>query len=388
MSDKIDTVTARMKLKSRREPYWHKISQGCSLGFRKMSDDAAGVWQVRFRNDSGGHITRSLGKLEQYPASERFDKAMKLAREWTNHLGMGGESQAITVMDACDAYVKRIRALKGDKAASDLQDRYQRWVTPDPIHKIEVTKLNRDLVNGFRLRLIAAPVKIGKTGTTRARSKDTVNRDMAAVRAALNHALQNGQATSDFAWRVPLAAFKNVTKRRELYLDRDQRRKFIEMAPPDLAQFIRGLSLLPLRPGALASLVVADFDIRFGTLRIGKDKSGADRKFKVPPETAEFLKFAASGRQSSAPLLARSDGAPWNKDGWKDVLKLAAKDAGLPSTTVAYSLRHSVISDLVHGGLDLLTVAQISGTSVAMIEKYYGHLRGEIAADALAKLVL
>jgi hypothetical protein len=47
-----------------------------------------------------------------------------------------------------------------------------------------------------------------------------------------------------------------------------------------------------------------------------------------------------------------------------------------------------VITDLVHDGLDLLTVAQLSGTSVAMIEKHYGHLRSEVAAGALAKLAL
>jgi hypothetical protein len=42
----------------------------------------------------------------------------------------------------------------------------------------------------------------------------------------------------------------------------------------------------------------------------------------------------------------------------------------------------------VTSGLDLLTVAQVSGTSVAMIEAHYGHLRQEHAANALAKLAL
>ena len=45
-------------------------------------------------------------------------------------------------------------------------------------------------------------------------------------------------------------------------------------------------------------------------------------------------------------------------------------------------------TDLVHDGLDLLTVAQLSGTSVAMIEKHYGHLRSEVATEALARLAL
>jgi len=66
----------------------------------------------------------------------------------------------------------------------------------------------------------------------------------------------------------------------------------------------------------------------------------------------------------------------------------AVKAADLPPTTTAYSLQHSVITDLVHEGLDLLTVAQIFGTSVVMIERHYGHLRGEVAATALARLAL
>jgi len=66
----------------------------------------------------------------------------------------------------------------------------------------------------------------------------------------------------------------------------------------------------------------------------------------------------------------------------------AAKRAGLPDTVTAYAMRHSAITDLVTGGLDLLTVAQLSGTSVAMIERHYGHLRADHAAAALATLAL
>lgn len=62
--------------------------------------------------------------------------------------------------------------------------------------------------------------------------------------------------------------------------------------------------------------------------------------------------------------------------------------AGLPPAATTYTLRHSTITDLVTGGLDLLTVAQLSGTSVAMIERHYGHLQRARAADALAGLVL
>jgi site-specific recombinase XerD len=107
---------------------------------------------------------------------------------------------------------------------------------------------------------------------------------------------------------------------------------------------------------------------------------------KLPKDTADFLIAQAENKLPAAPLLARANGKGWDKDAWKWPVKSAAKAAGLPAGTTAYTLRHSTISDLVHDGLDLLTVAQSSGTSVRMIEQHYGHLRDDVAADALAKL--
>jgi integrase len=60
----------------------------------------------------------------------------------------------------------------------------------------------------------------------------------------------------------------------------------------------------------------------------------------------------------------------------------------LPSGVCAYTLRHSVITDLIRDGLPVLTVALLSGTSVAMIERHYGHLVRGDAEQALARLTL
>ena len=87
-------------------------------------------------------------------------------------------------------------------------------------------------------------------------------------------------------------------------------------------------------------------------------------------------------------MFMRSDGVPWSKDKWKKPIKAAVRAAELPDRASAYTLRHSVITDLVRGGLPILTVAQMSDTSVAMIEKHYGHLVRNDAEEALAKLML
>ena len=91
------------------------------------------------------------------------------------------------------------------------------------------------------------------------------------------------------------------------------------------------------------------------------------------------------GKFDELPDAERYDAARKGAEEWFEHLAAAA---GLPAATTSYTLRHSTMTDLVAGGLDLLTVAQISGTSVAMIEEHYGHLRQDLAAEALARLVL
>jgi integrase len=391
MATRIDTVASREKLKPRREPYWHRLLRGCYLGYRRMTTDSAGVWIARARDEESGPTKQryeSLGDFSALPEHQRFDAGSKAAQAWFDHLGRGGTTGGATVTQACARYVKHLRTHKTDRAADDAEARFKNYVLNHPkLASTELTKLTPSQLEAWRRALQELPTRSGGRRGER-RSDSTLNRDMTCFRAALNLAYLDGLLTTDFAWRSKLRPIKNADQRRELYLDRAQRLKFIEKAPADLAAFLRGLCQVPLRPGALAKLNAGDFDRRLKVLKIGQDKSGKDRRIKLPDVTAEFFEAAAKDKLPTAPLLARADGKAWNKDAWKWPVKSAVEAAKLPDDTTAYTLRHSVISDLVHDGLDLLTVAQISGTSVAMIERHYGHLRSQIAAGALARLAL
>lgn len=408
---KIDTVRGRDALTPRRDPYWLRLSPGCYLGFRRMTAASAGTWIARALDDNTGKKpAHALGEFAELPDSQRYSAAKAAAETWFTHLGKGGCATATTIKVVCERYVEHLRATKPKTtltpyalarrsakgktaadivpAAEDAAARFKTYVLDDKkLAATDIAKLTPAMLDAWRKRLQATPTRSGgNRGETRTAS--TLNRDMACFRAALNLAYTDGLVTSDFAWRGKLLPIKDADKRRELYLDKDQRRKFIEKAPADMALFLKGLSLLPLRPGALAALTVGNFDKRLSVLFVGVDKAGRDRKLKLPKDTAEFFDAAAKGKLPGAPLLARADGRAWDKDSWKWPVKAAVEAAKLPDGTTAYTLRHSTISDLVHGGLDLLTVAQISGTSVRMIEQHYGHLRGDVAADALAKLAL
>ena len=391
MAHRIDTVEGRSRLKVRTPPYWQKLSTSCHIGFRKSSG-SDGSWLAQVYDPSTKkQIRQSFGKLDHLPSHLRFDAAKKKAEEWFEHLGRGGSSKTVSVRVACEKYVQRLEDAGSAKSAADIEARFKRLIYEDKIANIALTKLTRKAVEDWRNRLTKKPVLTNPhtdASLSRTRSPSTVNREMAALRAALNNAYDNGEVTHDTAWRVALRAVENAGSRRDTYLDREQRAALIAQADRSVGDFLHSLSLVPLRPGALASLLVGNLNSQLGVLTIGKDKTGGDRKIKLPPLTAAVFAKFAKDKLPTAPLLSRSDGQAWNKDAWKKPIKTAAAAAGLPESVTAYTLRHSVITDLVTNGLDLLTVAQLSGTSVAMIEKHYGHHRADHAAKALAGLAL
>ena len=113
-----------------------------------------------------------------------------------------------------------------------------------------------------------------------------------------------------------------------------------------------------------------------------------DLKISLPAATAAFFTEQAKDKLPAAPLFARFEGNEWNKDSWKYPFKDALLAAKLPANATATTLRHSTITDLIAmHRLDTMTVAVLSGTSIAMVEKHYGHLLRDHAAKALAGLV-
>lgn len=379
----LSTVRSRYKLKAQREPHWQKLATGQFLGFRPSKVGEGGTWIARFYDpETRRKPLRALGDFGHLPHSERFSAACAEAREWFRHLSHGGSEESLTVREACERYAK---------ANPDAAARFPRYVYADPIANVKLEKLREHHVREWRSRLEALPALVtrSKAGAkvTRPRSPATVNRDMVAFRAALNMALKRGEVATALAWKEALQPAE-AKGRRNLYLDREQRRALLAALPKDAAAFARGLCLLPLRPGALAALRAGDFDARRNELSVEHDKAGEGRRIFVEGDTAAMLRDQVKNKLPAAPLFAQADGKAWNKDGWKGPIKAGVIAAKLPPEATAYTLRHSTITDLVQAGLDLLTVAQISGTSVAMIERHYGHLQRKHAAAALAGLVL
>lgn len=382
----LSRVGKRDELKVTREPHWQRLRAGCFLGYRPSKRGGSGTWIARiFDTDANKYRVKSLGDFGTLAKNDMFAAAKKEAEKLAELVEAGGEirRKIETVADACEEF---------GKTRPEAESRFKRYVYNDPIAKVKLDKLRRRHVKEWRSRLEATPALVsrnkGGEKRTRERSPATVNRDMTVLRSALAKVLSPGAPNSEAAWQEALVRTRNASKRRTLYLDKDQRRKLLQHIDDEAAPFARALCLLPLRPGAMASLLARDLEERTSELTIDKDKAGEGRRIEIPAAAVKLLAEQSKNKLPNAPLFMRANGKAWNKDSWNQPIAMAAAAAGLPDETVAYTLRHSTITDLVTAGLPLLTIAQISGTSFAMIEQYYGHLARGAAVRALETLAL
>lgn len=382
----LSRVGERERLKAQDEPHWQRLRTGCFLGFRPSKRGGKGTWIARvYDEDARRYRVKSLGDFGTLPGNAMFAAAKKRAEALAELVEAGGEIRAKveTVADACRDYAA---------SRPEAEGRFKRYVYSDPIGKVKLDKLRRRHLAEWRKRLEETPSQVSRNKEgdkrTRARAPSTVNRDMAVLRAALGKVLSPGAPNSEAAWQEALKAIPNADGRRNLYLDREQRRLLLASVGAEALPFVHALCLLPLRPGAMAGLTAGDFDKRTAELTIGKDKTGKPRRIQLPAEAAELMASQVKQKLPLAPLFTRASGKAWDKDSWKQPIAAAVKAAGLPGAATAYTLRHSTITDLVSAGLPLLTIAQISGTSAEMIERHYGHLASDAAVKALGELAI
>lgn len=374
MATRIDTVAARKALAPRPAPYFQRLEIGGYIGYRKLQDET-GTWVVRWRDENGKQINHTLGTFDGY------DSACKAAREWIEHC-KGGVTEDVTVEEACRRYVKDRRSEKGDATANDAEGRFNRTVYGKKFGRIKLAALRTAHVTDWRNDLIKSDEDDEDDPDAERRAKDTANRYLATLKAALNLAYRMGLVGSTAQWdRVE--SFQRVAKRRERFLTLTERKQFITAASPELKRFIRALLLTAARPGEIAAAKVGDLD-KTGLLTL-EGKTGR-RTIPLSPAALNHLIECAGKRKAEEPLIARDDGQAWTRYYWRDATQEARAAANLPDDVVLYNLRHVAISEMLVTGIDPMQVARIAGTSVNMIQKHYGHVVKDQIVPLLAKV--
>jgi len=119
-----------------------------------------------------------------------------------------------------------------------------------------------------------------------------------------------------------------------------------------------------------------------------------DRLVPLPPALVRGLEryvmhLRPSDTRSSRLFLGLRRGLsgeyePLTRSGVLQLVRSAAKRAGITKPVHAHLLRHSFVTNALRGGMNPMLVAQIAGhSSLRMIEQVYSHLTAGDAYEAL-----
>lgn len=377
MPNFIDSKTKREKLSPRREPYWEPLQKGAAVGYRKL-ENGDGTWIARWRDDDKKQKYRALGNFDL------FDEAAKAARAWVVSCEQGASPKITTVKEACEAYVESLKAEGRKETAKDAEGRFARLIYSDTIGKLALDKLKTSHITKWMNNQIDDDDEADDEDIRR--SKDSANRNTATLRAALNLALRNRLIATDAGWKTIKLYPKVKAQRKDAFLGMEHRKALLAACPDDLKLLATAMLLTGARPGELVTLNVCDFNKHLGSLTL-TGKTGT-RTVAISTAASQFFATQCKDKIGAAPMLATSYGQRWNKDMWKKGFREAVTEAKLPDTVVMYSLRHTAISEMILAGMDSFIVAKLTGTSVAMIEATYGHLKHSVVTAKLDKVAM
>lgn len=365
MADGIKTKTLRAKLAPRREPYFDQIRKGVFIGFRKL-ESGVGTWIGRYRLADGKQTFRAVGDFAE------FDEARKEVEKWAESLDGGVQNKSTTVADACTAYVKKLGVDNSPASAKDADYRFKRLVYGLRFGSLDLSKLRAFEVETWRNAQLDADDPEDEESYNRA--KDSTNRNLATLKAALNYARKSQLIGSDAGWKS-VNKFSGVATRRDGLLTVEQRRALLAAMPDEMRKLATALLLTGARPGEIANANANDFDRNTGKLAL----NGKTGRRDVPLSTQARAFFTEQARVSigNAPLLANAFGGRWTAAQWGKAFREARIAASLPDA-VLYCFRHTFISEAIAHGVDVFTVAKLTGTSIAIIQSNYGALTDNI----------
>ena len=428
-SAKLDTWNARKKLpmgKMNQEP----LAPGQYLAYRRPENGAAGSWLARLKQD-GKILQARLGTADDYSAADgvgvlTFAQAQDKAEEWFDlqgdearlaREGVPRKKGPFTVADAMEAYFEDAER-RGVKGLDRDKQRAAGWILPE-LGALEVAGLTRRRIEVWQQKLTEAAKRkrTGKAGVKshkkkapkdapppkpappltddekRAR-KDTANRVLSTLKAALNHALDRGRVKHGEAWQA-VKPYRGTTSARIRFLSAEEQVRLVNVCPADFRRLVKGALYTGARYGELCRLVVGDFNASNGTVFIAISKSGKSRHIVLTEEAQEFFTSTSAGRPADELMFLRDEverrkrpelAGGWGASDQTRFMREACKAAEVPKAAF-HELRHTYASGLVNAGLPMAYVAaQLGHTDTRMTEKHYGHLAPTALADAIRTL--
>lgn len=393
---KLESRSARARLKRGRQPHWQALVPGkVHLGWQCFKGDPAGRWVLRRYVGDGKYRSETLGRADDAEAADggrvlTFLQA-KAAAELKVATG-GGKIERLTVERAMQLYIDYKRSL--GHAVGDLISRSTVHILPE-LGNLVVSELTAATLRAWLATLAASPAQNRPTGQgapqykaapvsdedTR-RRRASANRVLTMLKAALNHAFDEGHVGNRDAWGRKLKPFRNVEVARVHYLTIDEARRLVNACDVEFRPLVRAALETGCRYGELTRLEVVDFNADTGTVVIRQSKSGKPRHVVLTDAGTAFFRQHCAGRTGL--MFTHADGIEWKKSEQARPMRTACDGARIKPAIGFHQLRHTWASLAVMAGMPLMVVAKNLGhVDTCMVEKHYGHLAENFSTEAI-----
>jgi integrase len=387
---KLETATARRRLKVRKKPVWTTISPGIGLGYRRNA--GPGTWSARSTNSDGADWIKRIGLADDLePADGRhvltYWQAIDVARAMARRQpGADDANRPVTVSEALDRYQ---RDLESRGADAQNANRVRRHLTGALATKPVVLLTMNDLRH-WRDGLVSKGV-----------APATINRTRAGLRAALELAASlDDRITNRNAFRSGLKGLPGGKNARRAVLSDAEVLRIVQAAyalDRAFGVLVEVLAQTGARISQAARLSCGDLQADGPDRRLLMPTSYKGRGQKerqqvpvpIPDSLATLLKELRGDRPDDAPLLIKGDGTRWlekNKSEQWNIFRAVVEHAGFdPDEITTYALRHSSICRSLLKGSPISLVARLHDTSSDEIEAHYAAYILDVAGDALSR---
>ena len=195
---KLESRTARARLKRGRQPNWQAIVPGrAHLGYQRREGSDEGRWILR-RYVGNRYRTVALGRADDAAARGAVERYVEFKR-----------SEGQSVSDLLSRARAHILPPLGDLIVVELtSERLRSWLAT------MATAPAQKRPKGDEPKYMSSPV----TEEDVRRRRASANRVLAMLKAALNHAYDEGHVSSRDAWGRKLKPFRGVDVARVRYL--------------------------------------------------------------------------------------------------------------------------------------------------------------------------
>jgi len=203
--------------------------------------------------------------------------------------------------------------------------------------------------------------------------KNTCNRWLGDLKAALNYTRGKNGATTSFEWDS-VQAFSGVDKSRGDAMSQAEERLFLNQCWPEFRPIAFGALTTAARYSELRTMTVKSFSKRNRCVTVEAiyAKNKKLRHIPLTDEGVTFFRTITEGRRPDEPMFVRANGQAWEPSEQHRPMKGAAKDKNID--ICFHGLRHTRITQLIEDGMTYAEVSEIAGVSEPVIRRHYKHV--------------